>query len=553
MVTPADISFDHFKTKHKSLSRNNLIFLMIPCSLLEFKYNFKNNWMSKRYIRFILQPRPRRKFLSGVDHWSNCTPCQKSDIIVPPSPSLVGSEDGGRHERLENLPQDAIHIRCFDAGPRVKLAISSHSALYPLELARCMLRITSTEGTRLIPSLYHHLFTFTARPHLSKLTRSLGLSTPWSDLILNLLICTLIFSTLKQLPIVIKMQSSLFFCVLLLTTHPSFNIPACRYHGPSHQPCSVGALYLSTCFSRSFQPRSEAHYNPDAYDSNGQETVSYQSRPSQGTISSTPSYGALQAPLSRPTIQSPTSHYGPILPGGESAILVPSWSNCAYLTMSATALGGGFAGRGGIIGNEIGISGLPLVGLGVGVKGNVAAGANVGAGVPGIGIGPVGGIGVGANVGGHVGLGAGAGVNVQANVGAGVGLNGNAQVGAGVEPAPMSMPMPPLELLMIESSISIGIFFNVQRLRDMLSPVPIPLTSPSLGIITGTAQEAGGHCNRGFSQSPLDHLSEHLLSLITLRNPMIQHLNQTQTLLIPKQTVKLSLSNFFFFITFFMF
>ncbi|KNZ46374.1 hypothetical protein VP01_731g4 [Puccinia sorghi] len=51
MVTIADMSYDHFKAKHKSLRMNHLIFLMILHILLEFKYNFKKNWMSKRYIK----------------------------------------------------------------------------------------------------------------------------------------------------------------------------------------------------------------------------------------------------------------------------------------------------------------------------------------------------------------------------------------------------------------------------------------------------------------------------------------------------------------------
>ncbi|KNZ63228.1 hypothetical protein VP01_116g1 [Puccinia sorghi] len=53
MLTIADMICDHFKTKNKSLSMNKLILLMILHSILEFKYNFKKNWMSKRYIRFI--------------------------------------------------------------------------------------------------------------------------------------------------------------------------------------------------------------------------------------------------------------------------------------------------------------------------------------------------------------------------------------------------------------------------------------------------------------------------------------------------------------------
>ncbi|KNZ45143.1 hypothetical protein VP01_843g2 [Puccinia sorghi] len=55
MVTISDMSCDHFNTKNKSLSMSHIIFLSISHSLLEVKYNFKKNWMSKRYIRFILQ------------------------------------------------------------------------------------------------------------------------------------------------------------------------------------------------------------------------------------------------------------------------------------------------------------------------------------------------------------------------------------------------------------------------------------------------------------------------------------------------------------------
>ncbi|KNZ54977.1 hypothetical protein VP01_2801g2 [Puccinia sorghi] len=50
MVTIADMIYDHFKTKHKSLSMNHLTSIMILHSLLEFKYNFKKTYL-KQYIK----------------------------------------------------------------------------------------------------------------------------------------------------------------------------------------------------------------------------------------------------------------------------------------------------------------------------------------------------------------------------------------------------------------------------------------------------------------------------------------------------------------------
>ncbi|KNZ64430.1 hypothetical protein VP01_102g1 [Puccinia sorghi] len=59
MMTIANMSYDHFKTEHKSLSVNHNIFIWILYILLEFKYNFKTNWMITallgQYIRFIVE------------------------------------------------------------------------------------------------------------------------------------------------------------------------------------------------------------------------------------------------------------------------------------------------------------------------------------------------------------------------------------------------------------------------------------------------------------------------------------------------------------------
>ncbi|KNZ45185.1 hypothetical protein VP01_83g3 [Puccinia sorghi] len=48
MVAISDMSDDNFKTENKSWSMNHIIFLMIFHNPLEFKFNFKKNWMRKR-------------------------------------------------------------------------------------------------------------------------------------------------------------------------------------------------------------------------------------------------------------------------------------------------------------------------------------------------------------------------------------------------------------------------------------------------------------------------------------------------------------------------
>ncbi|KNZ51425.1 hypothetical protein VP01_395g1 [Puccinia sorghi] len=56
-LTVADMSYDHFKTKHNSLRFNHIFLIWILYILLEFKDNLKKNWMSKCYIitkNFIL-------------------------------------------------------------------------------------------------------------------------------------------------------------------------------------------------------------------------------------------------------------------------------------------------------------------------------------------------------------------------------------------------------------------------------------------------------------------------------------------------------------------
>ncbi|KNZ64485.1 hypothetical protein VP01_1022g1 [Puccinia sorghi] len=55
MVTIADMIYDHFKKKNKSLSVNHNIFIWILYILLEFKYNFKKNWMSKCCIKLVVE------------------------------------------------------------------------------------------------------------------------------------------------------------------------------------------------------------------------------------------------------------------------------------------------------------------------------------------------------------------------------------------------------------------------------------------------------------------------------------------------------------------
>ncbi|KNZ45569.1 putative signal peptide protein [Puccinia sorghi] len=49
-----NMSYDHFKTKHKSLSMNHIIFIMIFHSLLEFKYNFKIKLDEQKIYKIFL-------------------------------------------------------------------------------------------------------------------------------------------------------------------------------------------------------------------------------------------------------------------------------------------------------------------------------------------------------------------------------------------------------------------------------------------------------------------------------------------------------------------
>ncbi|KNZ62556.1 hypothetical protein VP01_1255g1 [Puccinia sorghi] len=85
------MSYDNFKTKHKSLSINHNIFILILYIILEFKYNFKKNGMRKFYKIFSAEAKNRlfKKVNKVIIKLFNKDHSKKAKEIAPIQSALL--------------------------------------------------------------------------------------------------------------------------------------------------------------------------------------------------------------------------------------------------------------------------------------------------------------------------------------------------------------------------------------------------------------------------------------------------------------------------------